>query len=242
MLSLNSSCLPRIIFLVVLTCSATLIHAQQTILFQDDFNDNKNNWKLLNDSNFLVKIDNDVLHLQKYEKNFISRGCLWLSKEIPGFNASVDFSITFYAKMVSSDDVADLIDFQWGFRNFAGSNINGRDSIYQADFILGSRLDLNYFDKKWNYLYKVSLPDTTIKITGGTRIVRNQNYALPYKKNVFNKFEIIQKGDNCIIKVNDVEVLNKPIRRIYGNSIGIQQCLKSAWEMDRIVIRQDSWY
>jgi hypothetical protein len=236
------SILKQIIFLLTLACCINLATAQEAILFQDDFNDNKNNWNLHNDSNFLVKIENGALHLQKYEKNFIKRGCLWLSQEIPGFNTSTDFSITFYAKMIRSDDLFNLIDFQWGFRNFFGTNINGRDSMYQADFILDGRLHLNYFDKKWNYLYKIVLPDTTKKVANTTPIVRNENYALPYRKDAFNKFEIIQKGDTCIIKVNDIEVLNKPIRKIYGNSIGIQQCLKSQWQMDKIIIRQDNWY
>jgi hypothetical protein len=232
----------RLILFITLTCSVTIVCAQQSIIFEDDFNDNRNNWKLVSNSQFAVTIKDSALHIQKYEKNFISRGCLWLSKEIPGFNTSTDFSITFYAKMLSSDDLFSLIDFQWGFRNDNGKNINGRDSLYQANFILDGRVDLDYFDKKWNYLYKTSLPDTAVKLPTTSRIVRRDNYPLPYQKDQFNKFEIIQKGDNCIIKVNDMEVLNKPIRRIYGNSIGIQHCLKSAWQMDRIVIRQDNWY
>jgi hypothetical protein len=217
-------------------------NSQQTVLFQDDFVDNRNNWKVQSDSNFLVKIDSGVLHFQKYEKNFIKRGCLWYRKEIPGFNTSTDFSITFYAKTISEGDIFNMIDLQWGFRNFANSNINGMDSMYQAEFVTEGRVHLNYFDKKWNYLYRIALPDTTKIVRLSTPINRSQPYPLPYKRNVFNKYEIIQKGDNCIIKINDVEVLNKPIRRIYGNNIGIQQCLKSAWQMDRIIIKQDNYY
>jgi hypothetical protein len=234
--------LRKLFVFITFNCLVSIAYAQQSIIFEDDFNDNKNNWKLFSNSQFAVNIEHSALHIQKYEKNISSRGCLWLSKEIPGFNTSTDFSITFYAKMLSSDDLFSLIDFQWGFRNDYGKNINGRDSLYQANFILDGRVDLNYFDKKWNYLYKTSLPDTSIKLTTASRIVKKDNYPLPYLKDAFNKFEIIQKDDSCIIKVNDVELLHKPIRRIYGNSIGIQHCLKSAWQMDRLIIRQDNWY
>lgn len=208
----------------------------------ETFDNNNNNWKVFSDSNFKVKIEGGLLHLQKYEKNRINKSCLWYKKEIPNFNTSTDFSITFYAKVLSSDDLFTAIDLQWGFRNAGEGSINRNDSLYQADFILDGRVHLSYFDKKWNYLYRVSLPDTTKKITTSTPITVNADFAFPYKKDAFNKFEIIQKGDTCIIKVNDIELINKPIRRIYGNSIGIQKCLKSSIVIDRIIVKQDNWY
>jgi hypothetical protein len=232
----------RVTAIVVMACFAHTAFSQENILFQDDFDDNKNNWKVISDANFLVKVDNGVLHMQKYEKNFIRRGCVWYSKEIPGFNTCTDFSITFYGKVLSDGDLFNLIDFQWGFRNYAGSNINGMDSMYQVGFIMEGRVHLNYFDKKWNYLHRINLPDTAKKIIVATPIPKTEDFAFPYKKNAFNQFEIIQKGDNCIIKVNGFEVLNKRMRPIYGNSIGIQQCLKSAWVMDKIIIKQDNFY
>lgn len=114
--------------------------------------------------------------------------------------------------------------------------------MYQADFIMEGRLHLNYFDKKWNYFHRVGLPDTSQKIASNMPITRSAEFAFPYKKNEFNKHEIIQNGDSIIIKVNDFQILHKPIRRIYGNKLGIQQCLKSAWVMDRIVVKQDTYY
>lgn len=53
-----------------------------------------------------------------------------------------------------------------------------------------------------------------------------------------NKYELIQKNGFIYFLVNNIELLKQARKPIAGNNIGFQQCLKSAWEIDKIEIRQ----
>jgi hypothetical protein len=198
----------------------------QKKIFEDDFKDNKNGWKLRRDTNFLVEIKNGALHIEKFQKIFVSRGCLWYNKKIEGLNTLNDFSITLYAKFISGGDIFDWMDFQWG------SSLQPKDplkqktvtnSLYQLSFIVTGEIKLDYFDNDWSYFVRKNI-----------KAALGENFD-PKK---INKYEIVQKDSLVSFKVNDKEVLRHFCSPIPGNSIGFQQCLKTAWELDRIVIRQ----
>jgi hypothetical protein len=56
--------------------------------------------------------------------------------------------------------------------------------------------------------------------------------------NRFNKYEIIQEDGFVIFKINDQLFFKQFASPIKGNAIGIQGCIKSVWEIDKIVVRQ----
>ena len=66
---------------------------QDRILLKEDFKNNKNKWRVQNDSDFIVYVKKGKLHLEKLYKNFDRRGCLWYYKSIPGFNTLNNFHI-----------------------------------------------------------------------------------------------------------------------------------------------------
>ncbi|MDB5193246.1 MAG: hypothetical protein JWQ96_2809, partial [Segetibacter sp.] len=183
----------RVVCMLVFLCFVNSTFCQQTIIMDETFDNNNNNWKVFSDSNFKVKIEGGLLHLQKYEKNRINKSCLWYKKEIPNFNTSTDFSITFYAKVLSTDDLFNLVDLQWGFRNAGEGSINRNDSLFQVEFVMDGQVRLNYFDKKWNHLKWINSTDTAKTGDPTWRKDRNTRYVYPYKSEVFNKYEIIQK-------------------------------------------------
>ncbi|MBD0725001.1 hypothetical protein B6A10_07405 [Flavobacterium sp. L1I52] len=206
-------------------------------IFSEDFNNNDNNWELYKDNKeFLVNIAEGKLHIEKFSLNRINNGCLWYKKEIKNFDTSKDFSIQFMAKIIKFEDVVNHIDFQWG-------DLNGNQKrLYQIEFGTSGLIRLNYFDKGWSYLFEKNLP---IKYTSSNQFsvqLKNKDKTVyyPVNANAFNKYEIIQKGNYCTIKINDIKVLSKKIKIITGNSIGIQQCLRSSWEIDKIVIKQQN--
>ena len=204
----------------------TLTAFSQKKIFEDDFNNNKNGWKLRHDSNFLVDIRNGALHIEKFQKNFVSRGCLWYNKNIPGLNTLNDFSITLYAKFLSGGDLFDWIDFQWGNRlepKDLSKPKTSSNSLYQLSFIITGEVKLDYFDNNWTYFVRKN-----IKTLLGEK----------FDAKKINKYELVQKDSLIIFRVNDKDVLKQFCNPIAGNSIGFQQCLKTAWEIDRIVIRQ----
>lgn len=210
------------IFLLIFIFSQCQAFSQGKILLRDDFKDNKNKWALKKNSDFLVEIKAGALHLEKFEKNRQRNGCLWYSKTIPHFNTLKNFSITFFARFVSGGDILELIDLQWGTRNRSTSgNING--GLYQLSFHRQGRVDLDYFDTQWSYFVRKDI-----------------NYALPkdFDFTNINKYEIIQHNGFVILKVNDQEILRQFTKPIPGNTIGFQQCLKSAWEIEKIIVRQ----
>lgn len=213
----------RFVFaLLILALGATPSFGQQTLL-DEDFEDNKNDWCLQQDSNFRVAIENGVLHLEKFEKNFTSRGCLWYNKTIPGLNTQKNFTLTVYARFLRGGDVADMLDLQWGGCNQKEA---GRltASLNQLTFLFKGRVWLEHFDRRWTN--RVDEDVASEKMAG-------------FQPTQRNKFEIEQKDSLVIFRVNDKELFRQTYRPVAGNGIGMQQCLKSAWEIDRIVIRQD---
>jgi len=210
------------ILTIALAFTLTLAFSQDKILLKEDFKNNKNAWHLQKDSNFLVEINKGVLHLQKFEKNRIKNGCLWYNKIIPGLNTLKDFSITIYARYLSGGDIFEMIDFQWGTRDktIAGSNT----SLYQFNFFLNGEVRLDYFNKRWNYFVKKDV-----------KLLINHH---SFKPGVLNKYEIVQKAGFTTFSINGNEYFKQPYNPIAGNSIGFQQCLKSAWEIDKIIVKQ----
>lgn len=200
-------------FLLLLLQFLSIDTFGQKKLLEDNFKNNKNEWKLRNDSNFLVEINDGVLHIEKREKNFISRGCLWYSRNIPGLNTQKDFSVTFWAKYISGGDIFDMIDFQWGE---SGKSVNGKlsSNLYQLSFHLKGEVKLDYFNRNWTYFVRKKIDPLQDKGFDPKRL---------------NKYELEQRDSFVIFRVNDKEVLKQFYQPIAGSSIGIQQCLKAAW-------------
>ena len=213
--------LRSIFFISVLLITFQSTFSQEKI-FEDNCNDNSKRWRVRNDSNFLVTVKDGVLHLEKFQQNFTSRGCLWYSKVIPGFNTINNFSVTFYAKFVSGGDIFDAIDLLWGdMKKDATGRTNS--NIYQLNFFLRGEVRLNHFNIKWDYPPNISIRHLLSK---------------DFDAHSMNKYELIQKDGFVYFKINEVEVLKQKRDPIAGNSIGFQQCMKSAWEIDKIEIRQ----
>jgi hypothetical protein len=207
--------------------SFSLAATAQKKIFEDDFKDNRNGWRLRHDSNFLVEIKNGALHIEKYQKNFVSRGCLWYNKSIPDFNTLKDFSVTLYAKFKSGSDIFDMIDFQWGTTPQPVDRSKQRlpsNSLYQLNFIVTGEVRLDYFDNNWSYFVRKNI---------------KQALGAQFDPHNINKYEIAQKDSLVIFKINDKEVLRHFCNPIAGNSIGFQECLKTAWELDKIVIYEN---
>lgn len=195
---------------------------QETILLKDDFTDNKMGWRQRKDSNFRVTVKDGVLHLEKFQKNFTSRGCLWYSKTIQGLNTLNNFSVIFSAKFLSGGDIFEEIDFQWGDMK-RDVNGNSKANLYQVNFFLQGEVRLDHFNSKWDYF-----PKRSIKHLLGNNFDPHQ----------INKYELIQRDGFIYFQINGVEVLKQKGDPVPGNSIGFLQCLKSAWEIDKIEIRQ----
>lgn len=221
-------CLPKLlypgcIYTLLLSLFFSVPCFSQKPIFFDDFNDNRNGWKQYRGEHSLVEVKNGVLHLQKFEKNFTDRGCLWYNKPIPGFNAAEDFSITFYAKYVSGGDIFDEIDFQWGETTNRSEKGNILGGLYQLQILFRGEVHLNYFASKWTYFIRKDVDQLS------------SNSFNPHK---FNRYDLIQQDSFIIVKVNNIEILRQLYTPIPGDGIGIQGCLKSAWEMDKITIKQ----
>src|ERR1035437_3030412 len=209
----------KYVLLLFLITASVSVCGQQKIIFKENFNNNRKKWKLYNDSDFVVKIDKGKLHIQKIEINRQRNSCLWYSKKIPKLNTLNDFTIIFSAKILSYGDILDEIDMQWGKLNECDT-CNKIDSLYQVEF--GStRLRFSYFfNRHWTY-FQWSGP-----------------YSNLFKSNGFNKYEIAQTGDSVIIKINNSEVYKAKLKRISGHNIGVQECLKNSWEVDKLLIKQ----
>jgi Secretion system C-terminal sorting domain len=48
----------------------------------------------------------------------------------------------------------------------------------------------------------------------------------------------VQQGGFIILKINDQQYFKQYANPISGNAIGFQGCLKSAWEIDKIIVKQ----
>ncbi len=210
-----------IITLIILLISHAGL-CQGKVLLSENFRNNKNGWQQRNDSSFSVVITNGVLRWQKYKKNFDDRGCLWYKKEIKGLNTLEDFSITIVAKFVDGGDIFDAFDIQWGnWDKVISSKIT---SIYQLSFFLKGDVKLDYFSKNWNYSLR--------------QMAREINNNKQYRPGEFNNYEIVQKDGFVILSINDKQFFKQFASPIAGNSIGIQGCMKSIWEIDKIVVKQ----
>ena len=214
-------------YLLFVLCFISLNAFAQKKIFDEDFKNNKNGWRLRNDSNFVVDIRNGMLHLEKLQKNFVSRGCLWYNKQIPELDTKNDFSLVIHAKFLTGDDVGNWIDFQWGNRLtpvVPGKPKPANNNLYQLNFKITGELRFEYFDNKWNFYVRKDF-----------RELLGQGFDAK----AINKYEIIQKDSLVLFKINDIEVWKHACEPIAGNSIGFQQCLKTAWEIDHIIIRKD---
>jgi len=217
---MKRTCFVILLFLLFKTTA----FCQGTVLLSDDFKNNKNGWQLHNDSNFRVEIKKGFLHLEKLEKNFIRRGCLWYNKPIAGLNTLKDFSITFFARYISGGDHTEMIDVQWGTRVNNPRGV-GNSSLYQLSFLMSNgEIKLDYFNKNWTYFVRKNVNAATASNKFNSREI--------------NKYELEQKDGFITLKINDQEYFRHTSNPIAGNSIGFQQCLKSAWEIDKIIVKQ----
>ncbi len=212
----------KLVFLTFILLFSAVSFCQDKLLLSENFKNNKNGWRLRHDSSFSVIIDKGVLHLEKLRKNFDDRGCLWLKKEIKDLNTAEDFSITFFAKFLSGGDHTDMIDIQWGAWDKVISS--KATSIYQLNFFLKGDVKLDHFSKQWNY-----------SLRSKAKEILSRNLYQPGK---FNKYEVLQQDGFIILKINDQQYFKQFVTPINGNAIGIQGCLKSAWEIDKIIVKQ----
>lgn len=196
--------------------------AQEKIIFKENFKNNSNQWRIKDNKDFKVSIINGKLKLEKKFINFTNRGCQWQTQNIKGFNTERDFSISFKANYISGGDHTDMIDFQWGNAITQGKG-NSRE-IFQVDFDFKGKIRLAFFNNAWNYMVYKDI----------SHILRNQNFD----KTKSNTYELKQENERLIVKINNVIVLTHKINPIKGSHIGMQQCLKSVWEMDDLVIKQ----
>jgi len=217
----------KITFTPLCCIIALFLLGQDKIIFKDNFKNNKHHWIIQHDTEFNVSIQNRALVFKKKDKNRQNNWCLWYEKAIPHFKSDKDFTITFYAKIISSDDVLNGFDFQWGMINAADTSRNAITSLYQLDFDL-TKVRLSKFDNinywiyyDWSDNYNESF-NTNFKIQRG----------------VLYKYQIIQKQNNLTVKIEDTSVYEIPITPQKGSSIGVQQCLKSNWKMSKLSIQQ----
>jgi hypothetical protein len=217
----------RLLYFIIIAFPL-LANAQKKTIFKDDFASNKQKWQLVNDTNFNLSINGGVLHIEKFEKNKIRNGCLWLRKQIPNFATDKDFKITFRARVLNYDEGGSpIIDFQWGLMNETGDcKYFPCDSLYQINIRTNGRIRLEYFRKGWHD-YRPWTDSIAAKKTNSR------------KKSSFTKYEIIQKSDTAYLKRNKQLIFSRKVTPIIGSSIGIQQCLKCTWEIKKIKIKQD---
>jgi len=185
------------------------------VVFSDNFDNNSNKWQFRDNHNFQLRIVSGMLHIEKYQKNAVNNGCMWYQKNIPGFDCSKNFSISFDAQVVNADDVFNAFDFQWG---------NVGDDLYQFTLSDKNEVRLQRFNKNsensWSDIESIFTPS-------------------PIKIDTFNHVEICQVDDRCIILINNIEVMNTQIEKIKGSAIGIQGCLRVSWNMDNLLIKQN---
>ena len=213
----------KLLYCLLLSALTQPLFSQNKILLEDDFKNNRNKWKLRNDTDFVVNISNGFLHLEKKYKNYDRRGCLWYNRTIPNFNTAKNFSITIYAKLISGGDIFERFDVQWGYRD--NSKINRTsDSLYQINLMLKGGLRLDYFNSKWNYNVHKNAQE----------ILKGINFNAAN----INKYEVVQKDGIVTFLVNDKELLKHATNTIAGNFIGFQHCMKSVWEFDKIIVQQ----
>lgn len=217
----------RILFaLMMLTLCTQIVAAQQKIIFHDRFKRNKNKWPIISDEDFSVTIKDRAIIFEKKEKNSVKNGCLWYSKPISKFKTDKDFHISFDSQILYWDDIFNAFDFQWGLIDETDT-LNTKRVIYQLDFA-NDAVRLSKFEqgKGWQY-YNWS-----------SSYSKSFNSTFLLQPQTTNKIDVIQKENFLLVSINDVNVYQIAIEPLKGNSIGIQQCLKSKWVMRNLKIRQ----
>ncbi|WP_304064927.1 T9SS type A sorting domain-containing protein [Pedobacter glucosidilyticus] len=212
----------KIFLYITLILISTKIIAQEKIIFKESFKDNKHQWKVKDNKDFKVSITNGKLRLEKKFINYTNRGCQWQTQNIKGFNTEKNFSILFKASYISGGDQTDMIDFQWG--NSVKKEEGNSREIFQVDFDLKGKIRLAFFNNAWNYMVYKDI----------AHLLKNQNFD----KTKANSYEIRQENGLLWVKINNVTVLTHKITPVKGSHIGVQQCLKSVWELDDLVIKQ----
>jgi hypothetical protein len=225
----------------LLLCITETAFGQSKIIFKERFSNNKRHWKLQHDSDFVVKIDSGKLYIEKFGVNKIRNGCLWLRKAIPGLNTARDFSITFYARVLFYGEAFRMIDMQWGNLGVSDNyGLSASDSLYQLEITPTGSVRPSYFrrGKGWTTYAWSDKPTRNDAEEKDIYFANKQDLSAVIQQNKFNKYEIIQQADTLSVKINKVLVYKRKIKVIGGNSIGIQQCLKTAWQIDKLIIRQ----
>lgn len=213
-------------YLIVLLCFMSTSCAMNKNLFTEDFATNKNNWDLRDDAEFKLAIDSGTYHIAKKNKNFDSRGCLWLSKEIKNFNTAEDFELSFDISITKQDDIVNQIDFMWGSRNVT-ANTGDASQLYQV-IIAQKYTQLNHFGYQENR-----------KQVGWIYGPKSSNLQQTnYTTNKWFTVKIIQRNHTLTVLINDRKVLKNTITPIAGNTIGIQNCLRNEWQIDNIKIKK----
>ncbi|QEK50657.1 T9SS type A sorting domain-containing protein [Pedobacter aquae] len=115
-----------------------------------------------------------------------------------------------------------MIDFQWG--NAITQEKGNSREIFQVDFDFKGKIRLAFFNNAWNYMVYKDI----------SHILRNQNFD----KTKSNTYEIQQENELLTVKINNTTVLTHKINPVKGSHVGIQQCLKSVWEIDDLIIKQ----
>lgn len=226
-LLLNNYILMKVKVLVLLVfLGFSTCFGQQNVILKEDFEGFENNWQFINTKEFKVNQEAGKLSIRKATENRIMNGCMWYKKTVPSFNTDKNFSIEFEAKSITSEFASSCFDFIWGkIQEYDGTR---KLSIYQIDFNL-TKVRLAKFDlfKGWKYYeWSNELKDSSLS-------------AFKIERGNFNKFEIVQKDNIIMVKVNNTLVYKMPIElQNIGSEIGFQQCLKSEWEIDNIVIKQ----
>ena len=212
------------LFLIIFFLCSNL-RAQQNIIFKDNFENYENDWKLIKTNEFIVRQEEGKLFISKANENKINNGCLWYKKTINGFNTEKSFTIEFDAKSINSEFAKVLFDFTWGrMQEFDGVT---KTLIYQLDFGI-NRVRLGKFQlgKGWKYYsWSDEIPNVSIS-------------EFNIERGVFNSFAIIQNENLLTVKINNAVVYQMTIEPQVGSEIGFQQCLKSEWELDNVVIKQ----
>ncbi|WP_160069849.1 hypothetical protein [Sphingobacterium bovisgrunnientis] len=126
-----------IFLFIIFSCSPN------KLIFKENFSNNKNQWDILDNKDFKVLVDSGVYQITKKIKNFDSRGCLWLTKEMKKFSSSDNFSISFDIRVLNQKDDAKFFDFMWGNINLK-SNLKKEIQFYQIQ-ISEDQIKLNQF-------------------------------------------------------------------------------------------------
>ncbi|HTG54728.1 MAG TPA: hypothetical protein VL943_00575 [Niabella sp.] len=220
--------LKLLIFAILFISSCLAAKGQKKVIFRDRFCDNRNNWDTRQQKDFSVNIKRGAIRLEKKTKNRVNNGCLWLNKAIPHLKTDQNFSLSFKAVLNSWDDVINHFDIQWGSVKIDTAH-RDQTQFFQRDFG-ADKVRLAKFDgsakNPWTY-HSWSEPYQTAD---------GKSFRIdPGKK---HHYTILQVNNILTVKINKMVVLTLPVASVSGGSIGVQQCVKSSWQMKKMLIRQ----